>query len=485
MSVAATLKDLSEQLARGDVSSEELTRDALERITARNAELNAFITTTEDAALASARDADLIRARGNGGPLTGVPIAHKDIFCTEGVRTSCGSHMLDNFVSPYDATIVARLKAAGTVMTGKTNMDEFAMGSSNETSFYGAVRNPWDTDRVPGGSSGGSAAAVAAGLVSAATGTDTGGSIRQPAAFCGITGLKPTYGRVSRFGMVAFASSLDQGGPMARSAEDVAMMLGAMAGFDSRDSTSVDRPLDNYEAALKLDVAGVRIGLPRQYFDGIKDRRITDALESVRVELEKQGAHVQEVSLDHTELAVPTYYVLASAECSTNLSRYDGVRYGHRCSEPEDLEDLYLRSRDEGFGTEVKRRILTGTFALSVGYFDAYYLKAQRVRRMIRDDFLRAFEQVDVLLTPTTPTPAFKLGEKLTDPVEMYQQDVFTTPPSLAGLPALAAPAGFADGLPVGFQLIGPHFEEGRLLAVAHAWQQATDFHLREPGDDV
>lgn len=355
------------------------------------------------------------------------------------------------------------------------------MGSSNETSHYGAVRNPWNTQCVPGGSSGGSAAAVAAGLVSAATGTDTGGSIRQPAAFCGISGLKPTYGRVSRYGMVAFASSLDQGGPMARSAEDLALMLGAMAGFDERDSTSVDRPLDHYEAALEIEAAGVRIGLPRQYFDGIRDGRITAALDDVRLELEKQGARVQEVSLDHTELAVPTYYVLASAECSTNLSRYDGVRYGHRCSDPKDLDDLYLRSRDEGFGTEVKRRILTGTFTLSVGYFDAYYLKAQQMRRLIRDDFLRVFEQVDVLLTPTTPTPAFKLGEKLTDPIEMYQQDVFTTPASLAGVPALAAPAGFADGLPVGFQLIAPHFEEGRLLAVAHAWQRATDFHLREP----
>lgn len=481
MTVGATLKTLAEQLARGDVSSEELTRDAIARIRASDPDLNAFITVTEEAALVAARDADATRADGNAGPLTGIPIAHKDIFCTEGIRTSCGSHMLANFVSPYDATVVSKLKAAGTVMTGKTNMDEFAMGSSNETSFFGPVRNPWNHEYVPGGSSGGSAAAIAAGMVPAATGTDTGGSIRQPAAFCGITGLKPTYGRVSRYGMVAFASSLDQGGPMARSAEDLAPMLSVMAGFDPRDSTSVDRALDNYEAALALEPAGVRIGLPRQYFDGIKDKRITDAIDSVRVELERQGAHVQEVSLDHTELAFPAYYVIASAECSTNLSRYDGVRYGHRCADPRDIEDLYLRSRDEGFGTEVKRRILTGTFALSVGYFDAYYLKAQQVRRLIRDDFLRAFEQVDVLLTPTTPTPAFKLGEKLTDPVEMYQQDVFTTPASLAGVPALAAPAGFADGLPVGFQLIGPHFEEGRLLAMAHAWQRATDFHLREP----
>jgi aspartyl-tRNA(Asn)/glutamyl-tRNA(Gln) amidotransferase subunit A len=481
VTVATTLKALTEQLARGEASSEELTRDAIARIKAHQDALNAFITVTEDAALEAAREADAARAAGRAGPLTGAPIAHKDIFCTRGVRTSCGSRMLDNFISPYDATVVARLNAAGTVMTGKTNMDEFAMGSSNETSFYEPARNPWDLQRVPGGSSGGSAAAVAAGLVPAATGTDTGGSIRQPAAFCGITGLKPTYGRVSRYGMVAFASSLDQGGPMARSAEDLALMLTAMAGFDPRDSTSVDRPLDNYEAALALDPSGVRIGLPRQYFEGIRDARITDALDTVRGELEKQGAHVQEVSLDHTRLAVPAYYVIASAECSTNLSRFDGVRYGHRCANPEDLEDLYMRSRDEGFGMEVKRRILTGTFALSVGYFDAYYLKAQQVRRLIRDDFLRAFEQVDVLLTPTTPTTAFELGEKLTDPVEMYQQDVFTTPASLAGVPAVSVPAGFVDGLPVGFQLIGPHFDEGRLLAVAHAWQSATDFHLRTP----
>ncbi|MEJ2130310.1 MAG: Asp-tRNA(Asn)/Glu-tRNA(Gln) amidotransferase subunit GatA [Gammaproteobacteria bacterium] len=479
--MATTLKALTEQLARGEASSEELTRDAIARIKAHQDALNAFITVTEDAALEAAREADAARAAGRAGPLTGAPIAHKDIFCTRGVRTSCGSRMLDNFISPYDATVVARLNAAGTVMTGQNNMDEFAMGSSNETSFYEPARNPWDLQRVPGGSSGGSAAAVAAGLVPAATGTDTGGSIRQPAAFCGITGLKPTYGRVSRYGMVAFASSLDQGGPMARSAEDLALMLTAMAGFDPRDSTSVDRPLDNYEAALALDPSGVRIGLPRQYFEGIRDARITDALDTVRGELEKQGAHVQEVSLDHTRLAVPAYYVIASAECSTNLSRFDGVRYGHRCANPEDLEDLYMRSRDEGFGMEVKRRILTGTFALSVGYFDAYYLKAQQVRRLIRDDFLRAFEQVDVLLTPTTPTTAFELGEKLTDPVEMYQQDVFTTPASLAGVPAVSVPAGFVDGLPVGFQLIGPHFDEGRLLAVAHAWQSATDFHLRTP----
>ncbi|NIR31874.1 MAG: Asp-tRNA(Asn)/Glu-tRNA(Gln) amidotransferase subunit GatA, partial [Gammaproteobacteria bacterium] len=408
-------------------------------------------------------------------------LAHKDIFCTDGVRTSCGSRMLDNFVAPYDATVVERLEAAGCVMLGKTNMDEFAMGSSNETSYYGPVNNPWDLERVPGGSSGGSAAAVAARLAPAATGTDTGGSIRQPAALCGITGLKPTYGRVSRYGMIAFASSLDQAGPMARTAEDAALLLAAMAGFDPQDSTSVNEPVPDYAATLEGSLEGLRIGLPRESLGEGVHAGVTRAVEDAAEVYRRLGARIEEVSLPNTALAVPAYYVVAPAEASSNLSRYDGVRYGYRCESPQDLEDMYKRSRGEGFGAEVKRRIMVGTYALSAGYYDAYYLKAQKLRRLIRDDFRAAFETVDLILGPTAPTPAFRIGEKTDDPVTMYLSDIFTIPANLAGLPALSMPGGFADGTPVGVQLVGGYFEEARLLNAAHRFQQETDWHRRIP----
>lgn len=477
-----TIAELSSALSRGDCSSVELTQATLDAIDKASA-LNAFITTTPEQALAQAQAADAQRAQGDAGPLTGVPIAHKDIFCTEGVRTSCASRMLDNFAPPYDAFVVERLRAAGAVMVGKTNMDEFAMGSSNETSWYGAVRNPWDTETVPGGSSGGSAAAVAARLVPAATGTDTGGSIRQPAALTGISGLKPTYGRVSRYGMIAFASSLDQAGPMATTAEDLAIMLSAMAGFDPRDSTCVDQPVPDYHALLsEYDLKGLKVGLPREYFsaDGV-DPDVASAIDTAVAAMQAAGAELHEISLPNTELAVPVYYVIAPAEASSNLSRFDGVRYGHRCSDPVDLEDLYKRSRGEGFGEEVKRRIMVGTYALSAGYYDAYYLKAQQVRRMIRDDFARAFEKVDVIAGPTSPSTAFGIGAKADDPVQMYLSDIFTIAVNLAGLPALSVPAGFGDGKPVGLQLIGNYFDEARLLGAAHDYQQITDWHAQRP----
>jgi aspartyl-tRNA(Asn)/glutamyl-tRNA(Gln) amidotransferase subunit A len=476
-----TIAELAAGLRRGDFSSLELTRHFLARIDRLDSGLNSFITITAERALADAAAADTALARGEGGSLTGIPLAHKDIFCTNGVRTSCGSRMLDNFVAPYDATVTQKLKAAGAVMIGKTNMDEFAMGSSNETSFYGPVKNPWDTAAVPGGSSGGSAAAVAARLVPAATGTDTGGSIRQPAALCGITGLKPTYGRVSRYGMVAFASSLDQGGPFARTAEDAAVMLGAMAGFDPRDSTCVDRPVDDYRAGLLDSLRGLRIGLPKEYFGAGLDGGVAAVIEAALAEYQRLGATLVDISLPNTALSVPAYYVVAPAECSSNLSRFDGVRYGYRAENPRDLEDLYKRSRGEGFGAEVKRRIMIGTYALSAGYYDAYYLKAQQVRRLIREDFLRAFERVDVIMGPTSPGVAFRLGEKADDPVTMYLSDIYTIAVNLAGLPGMSIPAGFAAGLPVGLQLIGNYFEEGRLLAVGHQYQQVTDWHLRCP----
>ncbi len=476
-----TIAELAHGLRAGEYTSVELVEALLRRIEDLDGRLNSFITVTAEQALAQARAADQRLRRGGGGPLTGVPIAHKDIFCTDGVRTSCASRMLAGFVAPYDATVVERLKAAGAVMLGKTNMDEFAMGSSNETSWYGPVRNPWDTGRVPGGSSGGSAAAVAARLVPGATGTDTGGSIRQPAALTGITGLKPTYGRVSRWGMIAFASSLDQGGPMARTAEDVALLLGAMAGFDPRDSTSVDRPVPDYAQALVRPIRGLRVGLPREYFGEGLDPAVRAAVEDAVRVLESQGAEVREIGLPNTPLAVPAYYVVAPAEASSNLARYDGVRYGYRCEDPKDLEDLYMRTRGEGFGAEVKRRILIGTYTLSAGYYDAYYLKAQKVRRLIRDDFARAFEQVDVIAGPTSPTTAFRLGERLDDPVTMYLSDVYTIAVNLAGLPAISIPVGFAAGLPVGMQLIGNYFEEGLLLNVAHQYQLATDWHRAVP----
>jgi aspartyl-tRNA(Asn)/glutamyl-tRNA(Gln) amidotransferase subunit A len=476
-----SIGELARRLAAGEISSVELTRHFLARIERFNPGLNAVITLTADRALDAARAADLRLAAGERGRLLGIPLIHKDIFCTEGVRTSCGSRMLDNFISPYDATVVARLKAAGTVMLGKTNMDEFAMGSSNETSFYGPVKNPWDTTKVPGGSSGGSSAASAARLAPFTTGTDTGGSIRQPAALTGVTGVKPTYGRVSRYGMIAFASSLDQAGVLARSAEDAAAVLQAMAGFDPKDSTSIDAPVPDYPALLDAPLKGLKIGILREFFDGLESRNaalIRDAL-AVYTSL---GAQTVEVSLPHLPLSVPTYYVVAPAECSSNLSRFDGVRFGYRCEQPRDLTDLYERSRGEGFGPEVKRRIMTGTYVLSAGYFDAYYLKAQKVRRLITDDFRAAFEKVDLVVGPTTPTPAFDIGAKMDDPVTMYLNDIYTIGANLAGLPGISAPCGFVDALPVGLQLIGPHFSEARLLSAAHHYQLATDWHLKAPG---
>jgi aspartyl-tRNA(Asn)/glutamyl-tRNA(Gln) amidotransferase subunit A len=476
-----TLTGWSRRLRGREISSRELTELYLGRIDRLDAQLNCFITVTPELALAAADAADRRLARGETAPLLGLPVAQKDIFCTSGVRTSCGSRMLDPFVAPYDATVVERMNASGAVMLGKTNMDEFAMGSSNETSFYGPVRNPWDLDRVPGGSSGGSAAAVAARLVPAATGTDTGGSIRQPAAFCGITGLKPTYGRVSRYGMIAFASSLDQAGPMAATAEDCALMLTAMAGFDPRDSTSVERPSEDFAADLGRDIKGLRIGLPREFFGDGLDPEMRAAIETSLVVLKERGATLVDISLPHSRLSVPAYYVVAPAECSSNLARYDGVRFGHRCADPLDLQDLYTRSRAEGFGSEVKRRIMIGTYVLSAGYYDAYYLKAQKVRRLIADDFRHAFGQVDVIAGPTTPEVPFRLGEKSADPVKMYLSDIFTIAVNLAGLPGLSMPAGTIGNLPLGLQLIGNYFDEARLLNVAHQFQQDTDWHARMP----
>ena len=478
-----TVADLLRGLAAGDFSSEEITQQYLDAIADRDGQINSFITVTREQALEQARAADNARQRGNAGALCGLPIAHKDIFCTEGVRTSCASKMLDNFIAPYSATVVNNMASAGAVMLGKTNLDEFAMGSSNETSYYGTVRNPWNTDRVPGGSSGGSAAAIAAGLAPAATGTDTGGSIRQPAALCGLTGLKPTYGRVSRYGMIAFASSLDQAGPMARSAEDCALLLQSMAGFDERDSTSMDVRVDDYAGALDQDLRGLKIGLPKEYFSSGLDPAIGHAVHAALEEYRKMGAETVEISLPHTELAVPCYYVIAPAEASTNLSRFDGVRYGYRCENPADLDDLYTRSREEGFGEEVKRRILVGTYALSAGFYDAYYRKAQQIRRLIKQDFTDAFKQVDIIAGPTTPNPAFGIGEKVSDPVTMYLEDIYTIAVNLAGLPALSMPVGFAGELPAGMQLIGRDFDEGRLLAAAHQYQQRSDWHLRTAPD--
>ena len=476
-----TLAELAAGLKAKTFSSEELTRHFLGRIEQLDPKLNSFVTMTAEAALAQARAADASIASGESGPLLGIPYAHKDIFCTDGVRTSCGSKMLDNFIAPYNATVTSNLMVAGAVMLGKTNMDEFAMGSSNETSYYGPVKNPWNLNVVPGGSSGGSAAAVAARLAPAATGTDTGGSIRQPAALCNLSGLKPTYGRVSRYGMIAFASSLDQAGPMTRTAEDAAIMLGAMAGFDARDSTSIDRPVEDYRAALGNSLKGLKVGLPKEYFGEGLDPAVGSVIQTAIDALKKLGAEPVEISLPNTGLAVPTYYVVAPAECSSNLSRFDGVRFGYRCENPKDLEDLYKRSRGEGFGPEVKRRIMIGTYALSAGYYDAYYLKAQQVRHLIADDFKQAFQKVDVILGPTSPTVAFKIGEKFNDPVTMYLSDIYTIAVNLAGLPGMSIPAGFAHDLPVGLQLIGNYFDEARLLNVAHQYQQVSDWHTRSP----
>ncbi|OAI08436.1 Asp-tRNA(Asn)/Glu-tRNA(Gln) amidotransferase subunit GatA [Methylomonas methanica] len=474
------LSELAAGLRSKEFSSVELTQFFLGRIS-QHQDLNAFITVSAESALQQAQAADQLLAAGNAGPLAGIPIAQKDIFCTLGAKTSCGSKMLDNFIAPYNATVVEHFNSAGAVMLGKLNMDEFAMGSSNENSFYGPVRNPWATDCVPGGSSGGSAAAVAARLAPAVTGTDTGGSIRQPAALCGITGLKPTYGRVSRYGMIAYASSLDQGGPMARSAEDAALLLQTMAGFDLKDSTSVDQAVPDYSTGLNDSLQGLKIGLPKQFFSAELDSQMAATIQAAIAEYQKLGAEVKEVDMPNLNLAIPAYYVIASAECSSNLSRYDGVRFGYRCKNPADLTDLYTRSRGEAFGAEVKRRILMGTYALSAGYYDAYYLKAQQVRRLISDDFKRALSEVDVLMGPVTPSTAFKIGEKTSDPIQMYLEDIYTIAINLAGLPAMSIPAGFIDGKPVGLHVIGNYFSEAKLLNVGHRYQQVTDWHQQAP----
>ncbi|MBD8705910.1 MULTISPECIES: Asp-tRNA(Asn)/Glu-tRNA(Gln) amidotransferase subunit GatA [unclassified Pseudomonas] len=476
-----TLAEIARGLADKKFSSEELTRTLLARIAQLDPQLNSFITVTEDLAITQAQAADARRAAGETGALLGAPLAHKDLFCTKGIRTSCASKMLDNFKAPYDATVVAKLAAAGTVTLGKTNMDEFAMGSANESSHYGAVKNPWNLEHVPGGSSGGSAAAVAARLLPGATGTDTGGSIRQPAALTNLTGLKPTYGRVSRWGMIAYASSLDQAGPMARTAEDCALLLQGMAGFDVNDSTSIDEPVPDYSASLNASLQGLRIGVPKEYFSAGLDPRIADLVMASVEELKKLGAVVKEISLPNLQHAIPAYYVIAPAEASSNLSRFDGVRFGYRCEDPKDLTDLYKRSRGEGFGPEVQRRIMVGAYALSAGYYDAYYLQAQKIRRLIKNDFMNAFAEVDVILGPTTPNPAWKIGAKNADPIAEYLEDFYTITANLAGLPGLSMPAGFADGLPVGVQLLAPYFQEGRLLNVAHQYQQVTDWHTRSP----
>lgn len=476
-----TLAGLSQALHSKAISSVELTEHYLARIQQFDGALNSFITVTPELALEQARAADARLAAGTAGPLTGIPIAHKDLFCTQGVRTSCGSKMLDNFIAPYESTVSARLADAGTVMLGKTNMDEFAMGSSSESSYYGAVRNPWNTDCVPGGSSGGSAAAVAARLCAAATGSDTGGSIRQPAGYTALTGLKPTYGRVSRWGMIAYASSLDQAGPMAQTAEDCALLLQAMAGFDERDSTCVTEPVTDYSAGLNQPLKGLRIGLPKEYFGQGLHAASADALSVAIKQFESLGAVIKDISLPHAEQAIPAYYVIGPAEASSNLSRFDGVRFGHRCNDPADLTDLYNRSRAEGFGAEVKHRIMMGAYVLSAGYYDAYYLQAQKVRRLIKNDFIAAYEQVDVILAPTSPTPAFRIGEKIDDPLSLYLTDIYTITANLAGVPAIALPAGFAAELPIGMQLLGPYFSEARLLNIAHQYQQHTDWHNRVP----
>ncbi|WP_445358855.1 Asp-tRNA(Asn)/Glu-tRNA(Gln) amidotransferase subunit GatA [Microbulbifer sp. ANSA005] len=472
-----TIAEIIRGLRSKEFSSTELTRHLLGRIQQLDSNYNSFITVTEESALAQAAAADQRLANGEAPALCGVPIAHKDIICTNGVRTSCASKMLDNFIPPYDATVVDNLNAAGTVSLGKTNMDEFAMGSSNESSFYGPVKNPWNTRCVPGGSSGGSAAAVAAQLIPGATATDTGGSIRQPAALTNTTGLKPTYGRISRYGIVAYASSLDQAGPIARNAEDAAYLLSAMASHDPKDSTSLKQQPADFTAELNNPIAGLRIGVPREYFgEGLNPETASRVQEALRT-FEKLGAQLVDISLPHTELAIPAYYVIAPAEASANLSRFDGVRYGYRCKEPKDLRDLYMRSRGEGFGEEVQRRILVGTYALSAGYYDAYYNKAQQARRLIKQDFVEAFEKVDVIMGPTTPSPAFELGAKSADPVAMYLEDIYTIATNLAGLPGMSVPCGLVDNMPVGLQITGNYLEEARMLNIAHQYQQVTDWH--------
>jgi len=482
--INSSLRELSAALAARKVSAVELATVFLDRIEKFNPAFNAFITLDRDKSLAQARSADQKLGAGATAisPLCGIPLAHKDIFCTKGWHTSCGSKMLANFVSPYDANVVEKLAGAGMVTLGKLNMDEFAMGSSNESSFFGPVRNPWDVSRVPGGSSGGSAAAIAARLTPAATGTDTGGSIRQPAALCGLTGLKPTYGVVSRYGMIAFASSLDQGGPMAKSAEDCALLLNTMAGFDARDSTSLERPAEDYGRDLEQPLAGLKIGLPKEFFGAGMDADVRTAVEAALAEYRKLGATTVEVQLPNSGLSVPAYYVIAPAEASSNLSRFDGVRYGYRAPEYDDLTEMYSRSRAQGFGAEVKRRILIGTYVLSHGYYDAYYLKAQKIRRLIAADFVEAFKQCDVIMGPTSPSVAFAFGAKSADPVQMYLSDIYTISTNLAGLPGMSLPCGFgANNMPVGLQIIGNWFGEAKMLNVAHQYQKATDWHTRMP----
>nr|Q31F53.1 RecName: Full=Glutamyl-tRNA(Gln) amidotransferase subunit A; Short=Glu-ADT subunit A [Hydrogenovibrio crunogenus XCL-2] len=476
-----SVKEMSEKLRNKEITSVALTQHYLDRIDQYDGELNAYVTVTPELAMEMARQADEMIAEGKGGLLTGIPVAHKDIFCTLDVKTTCGSKMLDNFIAPYDAKVVEASRALGMPILGKTNMDEFAMGSSSESSYYGATKNPWDLKAVPGGSSGGSAAVIAAGLAPLATGSDTGGSIRQPASFCGITGIKPTYGAVSRYGMIAYASSFDQGGPMTRSAEESAWLLDVIAGFDERDSTSLEQPKQDYVSTLNDDIKGLKVGVPAEYFEEGLDDGVASNIRAAIAELEKLGAEIVEVSLPNKDLAVPAYYVLAPAEASSNLSRFDGVRYGYRCENPTDLNDLYTRSRSEGFGAEVKRRIMVGAYALSAGYYDAYYLKAQKLRRMVRDDFVNAFEQCDVIVGPVAPTPAFNIGEKSDDPVSMYLADLYTIPVNLAGMPAMSVPAGFSNGRPVGLHLVGPYHSEAKLLNVAHQYQQVTNWHQQMP----
>ena len=476
-----TLVQIAKDLAAGEYSSREITQDTIADIKARDSIYNSFISVSEDLALAQANAADARLAAGTHDILTGIPFAHKDLFCTQGHTTTAASKMLANFVPPYESTVGQRLLSAGAVCVGKTNMDEFAMGSSNESSFFGAVKNPWDLNAVPGGSSGGSAAAVAAGFVPAATGTDTGGSIRQPASFCNLTGIKPTYGRVSRFGIIAYASSLDQAGPMCQTAEDAAIMLNAMAGFDEQDSTSVQQETPDFTAELNLPLQGLKVGLPKEFFGPGLNPQVAECIMAAVKEIEGLGAQIIDISLPNLELSIPAYYVIAPSEASSNLSRFDGVRYGYRCDQPEDLMDLYCRTRAEGFGTEVKRRIMVGTYALSEGYYDAYYVKAQRIRRLIKDDFARALSQVDVIMGPVAPTPAFDLGSNTKDPVAMYLEDIYTLSANMAGIPAMSTPAGFVNGRPVGLHIMGNYFAEAKLLNIAHQYQQVTDWHLQTP----
>ena len=475
-----TVIELSEDIRAKKVSSKELVQNYLDRIEKYDSKFNSFITLTKDAALKQADTVDKEIAKGNIKPLSGIPVAQKDIFCTKDVKTTCGSKMLSNFISPYDATVIEKFKDSGSIMLGKTNMDEFAMGSSNETSYFGNVHNPWDIERVPGGSSGGSAASVAAGLAPCSTGTDTGGSIRQPASLTGICGLKPTYGRVSRYGMIAFASSLDQAGMFAKTAEDCAVLLTCMSGYDKRDSTSSREEVPDYLVECRKPLTSPKIGIPKEFLDGL-DSNVSKIFEDAVHQLEKMGCKIQDIDLKSSKLGVSAYQVVAPAECSSNLSRYDGVRFGHRTKQANNITELYKKSRSEGFGDEVKRRILVGTYALSAGYYDAYYIKAQKIRNLIAMEFSDAFKNVDLIIGPTTPDVAFKIGEKMDDPIAMYLSDVFTVSTNLAGLPAISIPMGFKSGLPVGLQIIGNHFNESQILSLAHQFQKVTDWHKKEP----